>query len=162
MHASVYEWVGKTVAEHELGALATLEVGSGIVNGTVRDYFSGPYVGVDIGAGSGVDRVEDCTNLSDGDNTWDVVISTEMLEHVDRPWLAVNELARVCAASGHVIITCRGYDQRGCWEPHGYPHDSYRYSDRALIALAEDAGLRVLEITSDPEGPGWFLHAVKG
>ena len=83
LHASVYEWVGKTVAEHELGALATLEVGSGIVNGTVRDYFSGPYVGVDIGAGSGVDRVEDCTNLSDGDNTWDVVISTEMLEHVD-------------------------------------------------------------------------------
>lgn len=161
MHNSVYEWVGKTVVGHGLAELPTIEIGSGIINGTVRDHFAGEYVGVDLGPGNGVDRVEDSEHLSDPNAQWSVVVSTEMLEHCVRPWRAVNEMSRICKSGGHVIITARGYDQRGCWEPHGFPVDAYRYSELSMRTLAEDAGLNVLEVTTDPEGPGFFLHATK-
>lgn len=161
VHASCYEWVGQVVREHDLASHSTIEIGAGIVNGTIRDHFNGAYIGVDIGLGNGVDRVENSEQLSDGNATWATVISTEMLEHCSRPWRAVNEMSRICENGGHVIITARGYDERGCWEVHAYPNDMYRYSDQSMRVLAEDAGLHVLEVTRDSEGPGWFLHAVK-
>ena len=161
MHASVLDWVGRVVADNGLAERSTLEVGSQDVNGTVRRFFSGAYVGVDVAPGNGVDRVEDAEHLSDADGAYQVVISTEMLEHVDRPWQCVAELARVCQSGGHVIVTARGYDQRGCWEPHSWPNDTLRYSDRVLGVIANDAGLDVVEIATDPEGPGYFMHCTK-
>ncbi len=161
MHSSVYEWVGKTVADRGLAGQSVIEVGSCNVNGTVRDFFSGQYVGVDVSPGNGVDRVEDCEHLSDPNAAWDVVVSTEALEHVRRPHVAVNEMARICKPGGTVLLTARGYDNRGCWEVHSWPNDVTRFSALGMQTLAEDAGLTVLEVTTDPEGPGFFLLAVK-
>lgn len=161
MHSSVYEWVREVVTEHNLAGRSTIEIGSGIINGTIRDHFTGSYTGVDLGPGNGVDRIEDSEHLSDGNNYWANVVSTEMLEHCLHPWRAVREMARICQRGGHVLLTARGFDQRGCWEPHGYPVDAYRYSELSMRTLAEDAGLEVLECSADPEGPGWLLHAVK-
>lgn len=161
MHASVLEWVGRIVADNSLAELPTLEVGSMNVNGTVRQFFTGPYWGVDVAPGPGVDQVEDAEELVEMPAFYDVVISTEALEHVDRPWKAVAEMARVCVPDGHVIITARGYDERGCWEPHSWPNDVTRFSERGMRVLAEDAGLMVQEIAADPEGPGFFLYARK-
>lgn len=162
MHASCYEWFGKTVADYGLAEQSTIEIGSGNVNGTIRDHFTGPYIGVDISPGAGVDRVGNSEALDDPNASWSNVCSAEMLEHCTRPWRAVAEMARICQSGGHVLISARGYDERGCWEPHGYPVDAYRYSELSMRTLAEDAGLMVLECTADSEGPGWFLHAVKG
>lgn len=153
-------WVREVVERYGLAALPTLEVGAAIVNGTIRDCFTGPYIGCDIYRGRGVDVVADAEDLSQwDDNHWPTVISTEMLEHCARPWLAIKEMARV--SSGHVIVTCRGYDKRGCWEVHDYPHDYWRFSDGAMRILAEDAGLTVLELEADPEGSGWLMVAAK-
>lgn len=161
MHASCYDWVGKVVAEHGLADRPTLEVGSQDVNGTIRDHFTGEYLGVDMAPGRGVDRIADAEHLDFHDNSWPAVISTEMLEHCPRPWVAVAEMARVCAPGGYVIVTARGYDERGCWEVHGYPADHWRMAASAMRIMAEDAGLRVIRCERDPEGPGWFLLAVK-
>lgn len=163
MHSSCYEWVGRIVRQHDLAERATLEVGSFNVNGTIRDHFDGQYLAVDSQAGPGVDFVADAERLHErlALNDWQVVVSTEMFEHVDRPWLAMRELADACAPGGHVIVTCRGYDERGCWPVHDYPRDVWRYSARSLRVLAEDAGLEVLDLVTDPEGPGWFLLARK-
>jgi len=161
MHSSCYEWFGKTIANYGLADKSTIEIGSANVNGTIRDFFTGPYIGVDIAAGNGVDRVGNSEQLDDPDATWEVCCSAEMLEHCTRPWRAVNEMARITRSGGMVLLSCRGFDQRGCWEPHGYPVDAYRYSELSLRTLAEDAGLEVLEITADSEGPGWFVACRK-
>ncbi len=162
IHESVRLWVGKVVANYGLAEMATLEVGSQIVNGTVRGWFQGSYLGVDMANGLGVDMIADAEHLSEViDEDWPVVISTEMLEHCPRPWVAVAEMARVCAPGGHVILTARGYDHRGCWEVHGYPHDYWRFSEGSMRLMAEDAGLDVLTCEVDPEGPGWLLVAEK-
>ena len=161
MHSSVYEWVGKVVAEYNLAGRSTIEVGSQDVNGSIRPHFTGSYVGVDLAPGKGVDRVENSEHLSDGNNYWSNVVSLETLEHCLHPWRAVNEMARICQHGGHVLLSARGFDQRGCGEPHGFPVDAFRYSELSMRTLAEDAGLEVLECLADPEGPGWLLHATK-
>ena len=147
------------VYKYDLAERATLEVGSGIINGTIRPHFSGVYVGCDMYPGPGVDFVADAEDLKLADDLYPTVISTEMLEHCPRPWRAVQEMARV--SSGFVVVTARGYDHRGCWEVHGYPNDYYRFYASSMRLLAEDAGLTVLELDADPEGPGWLMVAKK-
>lgn len=161
MHASCYEWVRGVVTSNGLSPLATLEVGSLNVNGSVRDFFTGPYLGVDIEEGPGVDRICDAEHLYLLQEKFPVVVSTEMLEHVKRPWLVLDQIYETTEIGGYVIITARGFDERGCWELHEHPIDVYRYSDHAMRALAESAGLEVLELMRDPEGPGWFLLATR-
>lgn len=165
MHASVMAWTEQVVGRYGLADKPVLEVGSQNVNGSVRQFFTGPYLGLDVAPGAGVDVVGDAEELQ-----WDngllgglpfVVISTEALEHVSRPWRAVAEMGRVCQHGGYVIITARGYDERGCWEVHSWPHDVTRFSEQGLRVMAEDAGLEVLESQADPEGPGFFLVAHK-
>jgi hypothetical protein len=150
----------EVIERYDLADKSTLEVGSGIVNGTIRPLFNGDYIGCDITHGWGVDVVANAEDLSQwDDNTFPTVVSTEMLEHCPRPWVAVKEMARV--SSGFVIVTARGYDERGCWEVHGYPNDYYRFYHTSMQLLAEDAGLTVLELIADPDGPGWLMVAKK-
>ena len=162
IHASCYAWVRGVVANHNLAGRSTIEIGSALVNyGTIRDFFTGSYTGVDISPGEGVDRIENCEHLSDGSNYWANVVSLETLEHVRRPWVAVREMARVGQHDAHILVSARGYDNRGCWQVHGYPDDYWRVSEGAMRVMAEDAGLEVIEISADPEGPGFFMHCQK-
>jgi SAM-dependent methyltransferase len=162
MHSSVMAWTKHVVDTYDLAGQSVLEVGSQDFNGSVRDFFTGPYIGCDIAMYRGVDVIADAQDLSQwGDGEWDVVVSTEMLEHCPRPWVAMAEMARVCKPGGHLLITARGYDHRGCWEVHGYPYDYYRFSDMSMRQLAEDAGLTVEHLDADPEGPGWLMVCSK-
>jgi SAM-dependent methyltransferase len=95
-----------------------------------------------------------------------------MLEHAERPWRVVAEMARVVRPGGLILLTARGWVVTRRWTESngvevgevatfGYhnPPDLWRYSDGAMRALAEDAGLVVDEIMQDPQAPGWFLAA---
>lgn len=161
MHDSVYRWVEQTVNGHGLAGLATLEIGSRDVNGSVRSLFTGCYLGVDVYPGRGVDLVAEAEHLAGVPAGWQVVVSTEMLEHCQRPWRALNEIWRVLRPGGHLLVTCRGYDDRGCWPVHNEPVDVWRFSWEALAVMASDSGFEIVTLAADPQGPGWFLHATK-
>ncbi len=162
MHESVQTWVAGVVAGGDLAGRSTLEVGSYDVNGSVRPLFSGAYVGVDHAEGPGVDKVADAEHLPFADASFEVVVSTEMLEHAERPWLAVAEMARVCEPGGTVIITVRGFmvdPATGItvvMHKHDEP-DLWRFSGEGMAVLAEDAGLVVREIRPDNQAPGWLM-----
>lgn len=158
MHASVYDWIARQVADLDLADASVLDVGSRDVNGSVRPLFGGPYTGVDMLEGRGVDLVANAHDLPYPANAFDVALCTEMLEHDDRPWLTVIELARV--ASAHVLVTVRGYDQHGYFPVHDYPEDLWRYSAQGLLALLRWARLDVQDLVPDPEAPGVFAHAL--
>ena len=161
MHESVLSWAAKEVAIREISELRTLEVGSCDVNGTVRQFFKGDYVGVDRDEGPGVDQqVVPGEPLPFDDDSFDVVISTEMLEHDMRPWKTVCEMARVLKPGGTMLLTARGYDERGAFHVHN-PPDYWRYSGDALGVLALDAGLVNISVYRDPQVPGFFLAGVK-
>jgi SAM-dependent methyltransferase len=54
-------------------------------------------------------RVEDITNISFQNDSFDVVISCETIEHVPDPRKAVSELARIMRPGGTMYLTCPNY-----------------------------------------------------
>jgi SAM-dependent methyltransferase len=84
-----------------------LEVGSLNINGSVRDLFEGgEYMGIDLGPGPGVDRVAHVLELEGISAHFDVVVSTEALEH-DKSWGAsLDRMASLVKPDGLLLITC--------------------------------------------------------
>lgn len=148
------EYVSSWVEELNLSTKSTLEVGSYDENGTVRPLFLGPYIGMDIRPGRGVDLVCSSAHIPFHNGEFGVVVSTEMLEHDEKPWRTVPEMARVTRSGGYVILTARGYDHRGCFPVHDYPGDHWRYTTSGLRALLEDSRLHVVDCRPDMEFPG--------
>lgn len=152
MHDSVLRWVQRTVAEHDLAMCSVLEVGSYDVNGSVRQFFHGPYTGIDTREGPGVDKVADAHDLPFGDNEFEVVVSTEMLEHDPAFWLSVPEMVRVLVPGGWLLVTARGIG----FAQHDFPSDYWRFTPEAFRVLL--AGLDPLTVVPDPDpmSPGVF------
>lgn len=157
MHESVMTWVRNEIRFHGLAGKSTLEVGSLDVNGSVRTLFAGKYVGIDMRAGPGVDIVGTADALPFGDRTFDVVISTEMLEHDPSPWLSLAEMGRVLRPGGHLILTTRG---NGFFE-HNEPSDYWRFMPSSRARLLEMAGCSIVSMALDPEVPGVFVHGLR-
>lgn len=72
------------------------------------------------------------------DDTFDVVFSSQVIEHVRKPWLWLRELARVCRPGGHVLTI-----NPVSWPYHEAPVDCWRIYPEGMRALHEEAGLLV-------------------
>jgi len=72
------------------------------------------------------------------DNTYDVVISGQVIEHVRKIWVWMNEVARICKPGG-LVITINPVS----WPFHENPVDCWRIYPDGMRALYEDAGLTV-------------------
>ena len=69
----------------------------------------------------------------------DIVIATNVMEHVRKPWVWIKELARICKPGGHVITI-----NPVSWPYHEFPIDCWRAYPEGMMALYEDAGLKVI------------------
>lgn len=125
--------------------LNILDVGSGDVNGTYKPLFNNPkwtYTGLDIEAGKNVDIVINDTYKWDiKDETYDVVISGQCLEHVEDIYAWVKEINRVLKPDGIVCIIAP-------WAifEHRYPIDCWRIlPDGMRFLLKKIANLQVIE-----------------
>jgi SAM-dependent methyltransferase len=159
VHESVLTWLAATVARERLSGAVALEIGSYDVNGSARQFFDGPYVGLDMRAGPGVDVLGLGDALPFASGAVEVVVCTEVLEHDPRPWRTIAEAARVLRPGGFLLCSARGYDERGCFPIHEYPGDLWRFSLEGARVLAGDAGLNIVELVADPQCCGCFLLA---
>lgn len=139
-----------------------LEVGAMDVNGSLRSiamqYQPARYVGVDIAAGPGVDEVCPAEALEQrfGADAADVVISTEMLEHVFDWRRVIHNLKAVLKPGGVLLLTTRS---KG-FPLHGYPSDWWRFEIEDFQAIFRD--LQVEALVKDwSGGPGVFVLARK-
>jgi SAM-dependent methyltransferase len=153
MHESVMSWVSSVVDRYQLVGLATLEVGSKDENGTVRPLFTGPYVGVDMRPGPGVDLVANAHRLPFPDRSFDTVVSTEMLEHDEAFPVSLAEMGRVLKLGGLLVLTMRGNG----FPHHAFPHDYWRFMPDSARVLALLAGCDLVDSTTDPQDPGLFV-----
>lgn len=153
------------LSRDEVAGRRVLEVGSCDVNGSVRPiieaHHPASYLGVDGGPGPRVDQVIDCGDLAAtfGEASFDVVVTTEMLEHV-RDWRrCIANLTAVVTEGGLLVITTRspGFP----W--HGFPEDHWRYTPTVMRAILEAVGFEVLDCYPDPapEFPGVVAKARK-
>jgi 2-polyprenyl-3-methyl-5-hydroxy-6-metoxy-1,4-benzoquinol methylase len=161
MHPSVMDFLRRELKYSEIAGMEILEVGSQDVNGSPREVVQelnpGKYTGVDFSKGKGVDLVLDVSKLvfKFGAEAFDVVISTEMLEHAKDWRTAVNQMKGVLKIGGLLVVTTRS---KG-FPYHGYPHDYWRYRIEHFQQIFAD--MAILTLQSDPMHPGVFLKAVK-
>jgi hypothetical protein len=116
----------------------------------------GSWVRVDFEAGTDVDEVDDAHTLAtfreEGEATFgggirssymperfDAYVACSVWEHLERPWVAMKTAAAVVKPGGLVYV-----QTHQTFPIHGYPSDYFRFSDKALRLLMEDAGLEVL------------------
>ncbi|MEY8335912.1 class I SAM-dependent methyltransferase [Lachnospiraceae bacterium 47-T17] len=124
-----------------------LDVGSYDVNGSYKSLFEGKnveYVGLDIVEGPNVDVVMHSpyswSNLKDED--FDYIISGQAFEHIEFPWLTIQEIYKKLKPGGMICIIAPNSTPE-----HRYPTDCYRYFADGFAALAKWGGFTVLDVT---------------
>jgi SAM-dependent methyltransferase len=104
------------------------------------------YVGMDVEAGKNVDLIVANPDKWPEvmDRWYPVIISGQMLEHAERPWVVFREMARILALGGIMCVIAPWK-----WKPHRYPVDCYRYLPDGMKALGDWAGLTVADTFMD-------------
>lgn len=105
------------------------------------------------GAYGTIDYVSDITALPVPDGSFDLVLCTEVLEHVPHPIEAIHEMARVLRAGGRLLLTAPLGSGL-----HQLPHHYYGgYTPEWYRRFCPEAGLAVVEIA--PNGGFFKLFA---
>jgi SAM-dependent methyltransferase len=97
------------------------------------------YIGCDIQAGPGVDRIEDIHSLSLPDESVGTVVCFETLEHVADPIRAVQEMHRVLKPGGVLAISSVMF-----FPIHEHPWDFWRFTPEGFERLLEPFESRIV------------------
>lgn len=163
MHPSVMDFVERVLPTEKITGAKVLEVGAYDINGSVRPFIEkhGPemYVGVDTQKGPGVDLVADCENLVKhmGGDAWDIVVSTEMLEHVDNWRICMRQMTWAVAPGGLFLLTTRSPG----FPYHPFPVDNWRFTTHDMQRILDALRLQTVVIEDDKQAPGVFILARK-
>jgi SAM-dependent methyltransferase len=87
------------------------------------------------------------------ENYYDVIINTQVLEHVEYPHKVINEFYRVLREGGKLFLTA----PQG-WGIHGAPYHFYNFTKYGLESLFKGAGFRIVFIRPRG-GMFWYLGA---
>jgi SAM-dependent methyltransferase len=122
----------------------TLDLGAG--NAKYRHIIkpkTSKYVTFDMFPGPHIDVVGDILNLSFPDKSFDTVVSTQVLEHVEKPWVMISEIARVIRPGGICILSAPFIVPY-----HADPNDFFRYTKNGLTSLFLNEGFEIVECES--------------
>lgn len=138
-------FVERAAATVPAGAVV-LDLGAG--EGSYRERFPGRrYFAVDLALGDRrwdygrLDVLADLHRLPFRDGSADVLVSTQTLEHLRDPRAFFREAARVLRPGGVLHLTAPQ-----SFREHQAPHDYWRFTRYSLRMLAEEAGLRGIEV----------------
>ena len=151
MRQSVISFFVRNAFRNEIENKRVLEIGSRDVNGSVKPFIQTfrpkEYVGIDLAAGPRVNVVLPAEQAVKyfGAESFDVVISTETLEHVEDWRSVITNIKEVLMPSGYVFITtvCQGYPL------HDYPADCWRYEVEDMEKIFRDFNILVLREEDD-------------
>lgn len=102
------------------------------------------YLGADLASNPLADLAinPDTGNVDLEDNSVELVISTQVLEHVESPAAYLAEAHRVCKSNGLLLLSTHGY-----WPYHPIPTDYWRWTGAGLKKLLTDCHWEVVETT---------------
>jgi SAM-dependent methyltransferase len=91
---------------------------------------------LDLTHDEGADHVGTVEATGLPDESFELVLCTQVLEHCDDPWRAVGEIRRILAPGGHVILSAPHV-----WFYHPHPHDHWRFTQEGMVRLCRENGL---------------------
>ena len=112
---------------------------------------------MELESGDGIDIVGSVESIPCDNESFDLVITQEVLEHVQYPHIALREIYRILKRNGMAYIQLPfiiGY--------HPCPKDYWRFSDEGLKAVVENANMEVMTMSMSV-GPavGFYRIAVE-
>jgi SAM-dependent methyltransferase len=120
------------------------------------------YIAVDLCVGdanwdfSGIDINAPLHDIPLSDRSADVILCTEVLEHVPNPHQVVAELARLLKPGGSLYVSVPFSGRE-----HQVPYDFFRYTQYGLRHLCDQAGLEV-EYVRPVRGDFYRAYCVLG
>lgn len=137
------------------GGTRLLDAGAG--EGHYRKFFSHcDYKSADLGVGDSrwvyddLDYVAPLDALPVADETFDAVLCTQVLEHLERPFESVREFYRVLRPGGKLYLTAPMSHAE-----HQTPYDFFRYTSYGLRSILKGAGFE--DVRVEPFG-GMFTR----
>ena len=139
--------------------LKIADIGGLDINGNLRELMHKNWVyhGIDVAEGRNVDVI-----LSDTDNwkeledeSYDVVVSGSTFEHINHPWVAIKEVARILRKGGYCCIIAPLL----CPE-HKFPEDCWRFMPDGMYTLAKWAGLETIEVLTSEDRKGLIIDTM--
>jgi len=101
--------------------------------------------------------VQDEYSYPIANNTFDIVLSAQVIEHVKKPWVWIKELYRITKKGGKVITIAPV-----SWRRHDFPVDCWRIYSEGMRSLYEDAGLRIDLCTTETLEISDYEHLIPG
>lgn len=154
---SLRNGISKLIEKYALGG-SVLDVGAGQVL-RYKSLFTqaSAYKTQDIADAKDFhhDFVCDAAHIPAEDGSFDVILCTQVLEHVPDPSAVCHECSRLLKPKGYCIFTVPQTN-----ELHEVPHDYYRYTKFGLMELAARNGLETIEI--EPIGDYWTMRVRDG
>lgn len=132
MHKSAYNHAKDFFARYPIEG-KILEVGSGYVNGSLRDHQpkNTDWIGVDCNSGIDVDVIlKDPYSFPFEDGEFDCSLSSSVYEHVEFFWETFKEQCRCVKPGGYIYLNA---PSRGFY--HKFPLDCWRFYADSSIAL---------------------------
>ena len=159
LHALVSDIVDRLTLAEPIVEFGSMQVEAGQPN-DLRPLFAGrDFIGTDLRAGPGVDRIEDLRRLSFADGEVGTALCLDTLEHCADPIAAGRELRRVVSRSRGTLLISSVM----LMPIHGYPSDYWRFTPEGLRLLLEGFDHVDVAGMGDPTIPFWvFGIAVSG
>jgi len=104
------------------------------------------YVGLDLHGG---DVIGSALKLPFKNNSYDTVLSTQVIEHVIDPQIMIKEAYRVLKKNGYLILTAPLF-----WCLHEEPNDYFRFTKYSLSALLNKENFKIIYIK---ERGNWLI-----
>lgn len=157
--------VGRWYITHFVEKVAqSLPVGSSLLDagageGVYKKYFAHcDYKAIDLAVGesrwnySNLDYVGPLHKMPIENDTFDAVLCTQVLEHLEWPRESVKEMHRVLKPGGRLYMTVPMTHPE-----HQIPYDFFRYTSYGLKSICEHAGFNNIKVT--PFGGLWARWA---
>jgi SAM-dependent methyltransferase len=112
------------------------------------DYISSPNTPIDY-------LLDKESRIDVPDHSFDLVLTTQVAEHVSNPDLFFSESYRVLVPGGQLVCTTHGQ-----WDDHGCPYDFQRWTAEGLKRDVEKQGFEVQECYKLTTGPRALLSQI--
>jgi SAM-dependent methyltransferase len=124
--------------------LKILDVGCG--NKPYKDLFDNhEYIGMDwTKEGTSADIIGTGDNIPFDESTFDIVFSTQVLEHVSKPEIMISECYRVLKNDGIFICSLPFV-----WPLHETPYDFHRFTKYGIQSRLQDSGFKNIYIKAN-------------